>query len=130
VKSLQLQITEFARTNRRHSRRSSLKSLLYGRETFVLRPFVEMGLIGSWCPNLGPTAEPQKSEKPKQGAKGAPRVQGVRNETEDPHAPLLTKRPDRKPPPALDPDFDGVLSSDDGLIPDISEINALLSKTD
>jgi hypothetical protein len=88
-----------------------------------------MGLLASCCP----TSDNQKSEKQIQGSRSPTRIQTVRNETEDPHAPLLKKRPDRKPPPTLDPDFDdflGTLSSDDGTIPDNDEVDALLSKTD
>ena len=50
----------------------------------------------------------------------------VRNETEDPHAPLLTKQ-------ILDRDLDDFvqgLSDDDGVVADDDEVNGLLEKND
>jgi hypothetical protein len=88
-----------------------------------------MGILASCCP----TGDTPNNAGPKQGPRGALRIQGVRNETEDPHAPLLTKRPDRKPEIALNPDFDdflGTLSSDDGPVPDNDEVDAILNKAD
>lgn len=57
------------------------------------------------------------------------RIKVVRNETEDPRAPLLTKKLDGKEQQAFDKDLDDFvqgLSSDDGIIPDDDEIDALL----
>lgn len=58
------------------------------------------------------------------------RIKVVRNETEDPRAPLLTKKLDGKEQQAFDKDLDDFvqgLSSDDGIIPDEDEIDALLA---
>jgi hypothetical protein len=86
-----------------------------------------MGQLASCCPK----SRAPKDDRPLPRSAG--RGSTVRNETEDPRAPLLTKRPDRKPPLTIDPEFDkfvDTLSSDDGLLPDTDEIDALLSKSD
>jgi hypothetical protein len=88
-----------------------------------------MGLLASCCPK----SDAQKNERQNQGSKGGPRVQAVRNQTEDPHAPLLAKRPDHRPSPALTPEFDDFisgLSSDDGTVLDNDEVDAILNKAD
>lgn len=58
------------------------------------------------------------------------RSKPVRNDREDPHAPLLTRKPDARATKAFDKDLDDFvqgLSSDDDVILDDEEIDALLT---
>lgn len=59
------------------------------------------------------------------------RIQVERNDTEDPHAPLLTKKSNLSSLPSPDKDFDDFvenLSTDDGEIPDDDEIDEILNE--
>ena len=84
---------------------------------------IKMGIISSCCQQLG------FSDK-RDGLRNGGRNQD-RNETEDPHAPLLPKKNSIPQLPNPDRDFDEFvenLSTDDGEIPDDAEIDEILNE--
>ncbi|KAK8896160.1 hypothetical protein M9Y10_014054 [Tritrichomonas musculus] len=83
-----------------------------------------MGIFSSCCQK---SSFPDKRDALRSGG----RIQVERNDTEDPHAPLLTKKSNLSQLPNPDKDFDDFvenLSTDDGEIPDEAEIDEILNE--
>lgn len=83
-----------------------------------------MGIFTSCC---------KKSNFPdtREALRNGGRIQVERNDTEDPRAPLLTKKSNLSQLPNPDRDFDEFvenLSTDDGEIPDDAEIDVILNE--
>lgn len=84
-----------------------------------------MGAITSLCCKKEPDFPPESRGALRPGG----RVRAVKNETEDPHAPLLTRRIDdqkAKFDKELDEFVQGLSSDDGGIIPEAEEIEAML----